>query len=564
MSASPQLTKEPGATPERRRNPRRPIVDEQIVAVTLDGDNGGLVLDLAENGMAVQAVTALQAGKTTEMAFVLPDNRTRIRAQGVVRWAESSGRAGIRLLAFSEGSAGDIRSALLRPAAPAVIEPPASRPLLAVEDLEKEIADRGLERDAALAFVAERMRGWVSASGIAIALGSRQEMICRASAGAAPPVGARLQSNSGLSGECVRTGRLVRCDDTETDVRVDAAVCRQLELRSAVLLPILDSGDMRGVLEIFFSQPRAFASDDIRRFEQVAALVANIAREPAVPAAPVQPERAAAPVLPVTPAPVAAHIFSSVMEPEGVSETEPANPDFSGLRVTLTSPAIRLGAAIGAVLVLVLVGGVMLRTHRPARAAAAASPVVTTAASAPVNLPAQPSPEPAVAPPGPKHEAAKPVREPQPSAQRSDAAVSPGLEMRELPTAVPGAQSDPVAPPVLSAADTLPELAAPAARPVQPRAPASPQGIVAGRLLHRVDPLYPELARRGHMGGTVVLNAVIRPDGKVGSVQVVSGNPLLAHAAVEAVQQWRYEPFRLNGTAVQADVTVRLNFNPNR
>jgi protein TonB len=86
---------------------------------------------------------------------------------------------------------------------------------------------------------------------------------------------------------------------------------------------------------------------------------------------------------------------------------------------------------------------------------------------------------------------------------------------------------------------------------------------VAGRLLQRVDPVYPELARRAHIGGTVVLNAVIRPDGKVGSVEVASGNPLLARAAADAVRQWRYEPFRLNGSAVQAAATIRLNFNPN-
>src|SRR5512142_862237 len=100
MSASPQLSKvgtpaKPSA--ERRRHPRRAIVDEQIVTVTLDADNGGLVLDLAEDGVAVQAVPPLQKGKATATSSVPPEGGG-IRAPGEVRWAEPSGRAGTRLL----------------------------------------------------------------------------------------------------------------------------------------------------------------------------------------------------------------------------------------------------------------------------------------------------------------------------------------------------------------------------------------------------------------------------------------------------------------------------------
>ncbi len=131
MSVHPQFSKDPGARPtaERRRHSRRSIVNEQLIAVSLGNDNGGLVLDLAEDGMAVQVVAALQQGEKVEVRFVLPGGRAGIHAHGEVRWAEVSGRAGIRLLAFSEGSSADIRSALLQSAAaPAPAPPPAPLP----------------------------------------------------------------------------------------------------------------------------------------------------------------------------------------------------------------------------------------------------------------------------------------------------------------------------------------------------------------------------------------------------------------------------------------------------
>ena len=567
MSASPQLSKTPGSGPERRRTPRRSIVDEQIIAVTLDGDNGGLMLDLAENGVAVQAVTALQPGKSIEMAFVLGEHRVPIRAHGVVRWAEPSGRAGIRLLAFGEGSSADIRAALLQPAVAAVAAEPPVRPIadpdptLDVGAIEKEI--NGLEREQALACIAERTRELASASGVAIALGNRRQMTCRASAGAAPSVGARLQSDNGLSGECVRTGLLVRCNDTQTDARVDAEVCRQLDLRSAVLLPIVDSGEMCGVLEVFSNRPQAFASDDIRRFEQVAGLVAKVMREPAVPAAlpfsaaPPEPviRRAAA-----VPAAAATRVPASppVTTPEA-APAEEASPRYSSPSLTLASPNVKLGLAVGGVIVLALASWGLLRGRHAAAPPATVAAAIPAAVAAPVPVEAQPVPvnivlaankEPAA------KEAkvvSKPVKTPVANEQ---------LAIRELPSAAPSAQPDPVAPPVIAAGNAaLPELAVPAAKPASPRQIGG--AVVAGRLVRRVDPVYPDLARRAHIGGTVVLNAVIRPDGKVGAVQVVSGNPLLARAAVDAVRQWRYDPFRLNGTAVQAEANVRLNFDYN-
>ncbi len=559
MSASPQLSKTPGPAVERRRSPRRSIVEEQIVAVTLDGDNGGLVLDLAENGLAVQAVTPLQPGKTTEMAFVLGEKRVPIRAHGVVRWAEPSGRAGIRLLAFSEGSTADIRAALLQPpATPATAERPAPpiAPRFDPDALEKELT--GLDRERALARIAERTRELASASGIAIALGTREQMVCRASAGAAPSLGARLQSESGLSGECVRTGVLVRCDDTQADARVDAEVCRQLDLRSAVLLPILESGELRGVLEVFSSRPQAFAADDIRRFERVVGLVAKVLREPILRPPPIVPVTAAA-VEPAMPPPAAGPALR-VKEPAVVAEVVAGPAKLLSSPWTLRSPGLRIGAAVGSAVLLTLASWAVLR-HRPATPVAVAATVPAPPAAVPVE--ATPPPEPVVAAQPAKPEAAKSGKETKvgtTAEKRPAATEEEEVVIRKLAPATPPPQPDPVAPPAVTlASGSLPNLAVPAATPARPVGGT----VVAGKLVHRVEPVYPELARKAHIGGTVVLNAVVRPDGKIGAVQVVHGNPLLARAAVDAVRQWRYEPARLNGTAVQTQANIRLNFAPN-
>ncbi len=84
-------------------------------------------------------------------------------------------------------------------------------------------------------------------------------MICRASAGpSAPPVGATLQVGSGFSGECVRTGKMLRCDDAETDERVDRESCRALGIRSMLAAPIRLGEKVIGLLEVFSAEPDAF------------------------------------------------------------------------------------------------------------------------------------------------------------------------------------------------------------------------------------------------------------------------------------------------------------------
>lgn len=79
-------------------------------------------------------------------------------------------------------------------------------------------------------------------------------------------------------------------------------------------------------------------------------------------------------------------------------------------------------------------------------------------------------------------------------------------------------------------------------------------------ILSRLDPVYPAIAKAARIEGTVVLRAIISRDGSIQNLQVVSGPPLLAPAAVDAVRQWRYRPYLLNGEPVEVETTVQVIF----
>src|SRR5882757_8242716 len=130
------------------------------------------------------------------------------------------------------------------------------------------------ELDAALQLLAERAQYITGATGAAIALSEGEEMICRASAGTSgPSVGARLQVRSGLSGESISRKQLLRCDNAETDPRVNLDTCRQLGIASIVVLPLLArNGDVCGIFELFSDHAYAFEERDLIALERMGEL----------------------------------------------------------------------------------------------------------------------------------------------------------------------------------------------------------------------------------------------------------------------------------------------------
>jgi len=106
---------------------------------------------------------------------------------------------------------------------------------------------------------------------------------------------------------------------------------------------------------------------------------------------------------------------------------------------------------------------------------------------------------------------------------------------------------------------TAPLLAKTAApTPKRIRVPAT---MAEANLVYDVAPKYPPEAGRERIEGIVVLMAVIGKDGTVRDVRVESGLPLLAQAAIEAVKQWRYRPYLLNGEPGEIDSQITINFN---
>ncbi len=86
-------------------------------------------------------------------------------------------------------------------------------------------------------------------------------------------------------------------------------------------------------------------------------------------------------------------------------------------------------------------------------------------------------------------------------------------------------------------------------------------GVTAGLLLKRVEPAYPPLAKTARVQGVVVLHAIISKTGTIEGLTLVSGPAMLAPAAIDAVKQWRYKPYLLNGEPIELDTTVEVHFN---
>jgi protein TonB len=135
--------------------------------------------------------------------------------------------------------------------------------------------------------------------------------------------------------------------------------------------------------------------------------------------------------------------------------------------------------------------------------------------------------------------------------------------MGGVPGGVPGGQLGGVIGGILSSAQSrpyIPPIAAKAAMPMPQHRVRVSQGVTEGLLLARVVPDYPSIARQARIQGLVVLAAVITKDGTIARLQVISGHPMLAPAAIAAVKQWKYKPYLLNGEPVEVETTINVTF----
>ena len=123
-----------------------------------------------------------------------------------------------------------------------------------------------------------------------------------------------------------------------------------------------------------------------------------------------------------------------------------------------------------------------------------------------------------------------------------------------VPGGIPGGSAGGVIGGIISSQANIPKVAAPQRVRVS-------TGVATGLLIKKVTPNYPQLAKQARIQGTVVLQAEISKDGTIQNLQLISGHPMLAPAAIEAVRQWRYKPYLLNGEPVAVETTVQVNFS---
>ena len=127
-----------------------------------------------------------------------------------------------------------------------------------------------------------------------------------------------------------------------------------------------------------------------------------------------------------------------------------------------------------------------------------------------------------------------------------------------VPGGIPGGQLGGVIGGIISStANTamVPKLA-----PVAPKRVRISQGVTRGMLLQKVEPRYPVIAVSARIQGDVVLTAIISKTGTIENLTVLSGHPMLVQAAIDAVKQWRYRPFLLNGEPVEVETTINVTF----
>jgi protein TonB len=93
-----------------------------------------------------------------------------------------------------------------------------------------------------------------------------------------------------------------------------------------------------------------------------------------------------------------------------------------------------------------------------------------------------------------------------------------------------------------------------------PKKIAVSSGVMEGNILSRPEPQYPAIAKAARIQGTVVLSATISKEGTIENLKLVSGPEMLAGAAEQAVRQWRYKPYELNGEPVEVQTTINVTF----
>jgi hypothetical protein len=316
--------------PERRRCLRQSL--HAPAFASFDGVSGGMILDLSEEGLSMQTDNRLERERCLRLELDLSEPPMHLETTGYIAWADALGRAGVRFSDLPEDARQRLNEWLtLNAGAPSHIAPKltvgkmqgwSSKPksveqksagssnrdpvsidhafvsleaetegaeigvpgngnrVPASATVQYEFNSLGTDLTASLRLIGERARSLTRGTSAAIALVHKGGVMCRASVGeSAPALGTRLDVNSGLSGECFRAGKALRCDDTESDPRVDLESCRRLGVRSIVAAPVRYERDTVGLLMVLAKEPFSFDEGDVAVVESLAHTVVRSMRQ---------------------------------------------------------------------------------------------------------------------------------------------------------------------------------------------------------------------------------------------------------------------------------------------
>jgi len=368
--------------------------------------------------------------------------------------------------------------------------------------LREAVASGRFEIDMILGAIAEAAQTLTAATGAAVAMRREGVMICRGRSGmTAPSLGAQLSSNSGLSGDCLRTGKTLRCDDTEKDYRADPDACRRMGLRSIVAVPLNGPRGSIGILEVFSNRPSACSDEHVEILDRLAG-IAEAAGSREARSGPAAAQHAE---------------LRSVQSVDEVLFGKAITVD----RGMVGRPSQKFWEAI-AVLAVLLAGVVAWRIWP--QAASGRSSAGADDLSVGTLLSWKPS------------------------------AAHPRISKNHKKLTAKSNANDLVPAPLHS------DTEKPGGGMASPAQAQTSTSMTDGALLRKVQPVYPAQAIAQHLEGSVVLQATVAEDGKVQDVTVLSGDPLLARAATDAVRQWQYEPFHADGKPIQKQTEITIDF----
>jgi len=289
---------------ERRGRTRYPACVPAAVRLRGPGVSSvaSQILDLSEDGIGVQTAESLHSERTLALELDLStesDGRKPLRVVGQVAWAEPSGRVGVKFFSpdhatvleiqqwlFLNAVARATQAARLQELLPhanqlateACDSSSSRKPELFSDELDPEdVTQEHMRfpslspREADVNAIVSRALALTGAKGAALALYEGGQLICRAICGTdTPSLGATISTDSGITGECIRHGRVMYCADSATDPLVDREICADLGIRSILALPLYAGERLVGLLEVLAQRPGAFDPGDAKALDILA------------------------------------------------------------------------------------------------------------------------------------------------------------------------------------------------------------------------------------------------------------------------------------------------------